>query len=63
MDISCDYCNEQDIKNVKETDFEGMDGIMYDKKDNKYYLVIEHFRREINKVEINNCPQCGRKLI
>jgi len=57
----CDYCDEQYL-GFERTDFSGIDGIMYDKEESKYYLVIEHFKNEINSVEINYCPQCGKKL-
>jgi ribA/ribD-fused uncharacterized protein len=58
----CDYCNEEDIKNSDIHDFAGCDGIYYSEKDDKYYLVIEHCKNEINRIEIKNCPKCGRKL-
>lgn len=57
----CDYCKEENIE-VSESAFQGSDGIMYDKMKEQYYLVIEHFRNERNKVEVKFCPQCGRNL-
>lgn len=57
----CDYCKEENIE-ISERAFQGSDGIMYNKMDEKYYLVIEHFKGEINKVQIKCCPECGRKL-
>jgi len=57
----CEYCNEQNIE-ISENAFQGSDGILFNKREEKYYLVIEHFRGERNKVEIKFCPMCGRKL-
>jgi len=56
----CEYCTEP--SGTSRTEFAGGDGIMYNENDGKHYLVIEHFRREINQLEISHCPQCGRKL-
>lgn len=55
----CEYCDA--IENDFNA-FEGCEGIVLDNKTGKYYIVIEHFRNEINKAAINNCPWCGRKL-
>jgi hypothetical protein len=57
----CDYCKEENIE-VSESAFQGGDGIMYNKREENYYLVIEHFHNERNKVKIKHCPMCGRKL-
>lgn len=55
-------CNEcKDITtDIKQ--FMGNDGIWYDKKNDQYYIVIWHFANECNRVIINYCPWCGRKL-
>ena len=55
----CESCADisEDINS-----FAGCEGIYYDSKDDQYYVVIEHFRGEINQTSINNCPWCGRKL-
>jgi len=58
----CDYCDEKDIEDNNQNDFAGCDGIMHNKKDGNYYLVLEHCRNEISSIEIKYCPQCGRKL-
>jgi len=55
----CEYCNKENHENS----FRGDDGIYFDKKHNKHYLVIEHFRNERNKVEVDYCTKCGRKLM
>lgn len=57
-DTKCDYCDE----NNKEEDFHGDDGIVYNEKDNKYYLVTEHFRGGFQRIEAHVCLKCGRKL-
>jgi|GEM_PF-3352591 hypothetical protein len=57
-DTKCDYCDE----NNKIDDFHGGDGIIYSEKDNKYYLITEHFRGEVQKIEAHVCLKCGRKL-
>lgn len=54
----CEYCDEKN----KENDFEGSDGVYYDSKKEKHFLVIHHFRNERNRVEVEYCPQCGRKF-
>jgi len=52
--IICNYCNEDN----KEEDFYGCyDGVIYDKKNNNYYLFLEY-----NNLVIKYCPMCGRKL-
>lgn len=56
----CDYCCDADTS--KYTDFAGSEGIYYEIYDGEYYLVIEHYRNERNKVIIKYCPWCGRKL-
>lgn len=55
----CSYCSEVN----QEKDLEGTDGICFDEKTCTYYLYIEHFRYEKNRVtNIKYCPYCGRKL-
>lgn len=54
----CEYCNEYN----EEDSFQGCEGVYYNKREDAYYFVIEHFRNERNKVKINYCPMCGRKL-
>lgn len=55
----CDYCNVS----TQEHHLQGADGVVYDAKNDSWYLFAEHFRNE--KVRINGmkyCPKCGRKL-
>lgn len=54
----CDYCSS---KNTDEN-LRGEDGVYYDRKKSKHYLYIEHFFKEIYRLEVNYCPECGRKL-
>lgn len=56
-DTSC-ICEFDDT----EDSFAGSEGVYHEKKDNKWYFVIEHFRNERDKAEINYCPYCGKKL-
>lgn len=56
----CEYCKDIVIDNRHA--FEDGDGIMYNTKEKVFELVIEHFRNEINSIDISNCPKCGRKL-
>ncbi len=54
----CEYCD----KNNKEESLRGDDGVVYDEKESRHYLFIEHFYREVYRIEVNYCPECGRKL-
>jgi hypothetical protein len=54
----CDYCSEEN----SEDNLRGDDGIIFNTKQNKHYLYIEHFRNEITRIEVNFCPRCGNKL-
>jgi hypothetical protein len=54
----CEWCD----KSNTEENLRGSEGIIYDKKNDKHYLFIEHFHNEINRVEVKYCPECGNKL-
>jgi len=55
----CDYCNKENT----EIGLSGSDGIIYDEKKNRYYLFIEHFKGECNRIyDPKYCLQCGEKL-
>jgi hypothetical protein len=56
--MMCDYCHEENsLENLS-----GLDGVLFDKEEGKHFLYIEHFRNEKYKIEVNYCPECGRKL-
>lgn len=57
----CIYCDKDYIENKTDV-FSGGEGIYYDKQKDRYYIVIEHFRNEVNMTEIQYCFWCGRKL-
>jgi hypothetical protein len=54
----CEYCD----KDNTEESLRGSDGIVYNEKKDKFYIYIEHFLNEKNRIEVNFCPQCGIKL-
>ena len=55
-------CNEcKDITTDIEQ-FTGCEGIWYNKQDDQYHLVMNQDKNRFSRVEINNCPWCGRKL-
>lgn len=54
----CEYCNQDN----KEEELRGSDGIVFDVKEGKYNLYVEHFRNEKHWIKVLYCPQCGRKL-
>lgn len=51
------------LKKYQKIILRGCDGVLYNSKTNNYYIYIEHFRNEKNRVEdIKYCPMCGVKL-
>lgn len=55
----CEYCDESNT----EESLVGLDGIIYDKTKNEYYLFVEHFRHERIRIkDIKYCPMCAREL-
>lgn len=59
----CSYCKEI-LPRERERELASSDGICFDREADVYYIYIEHFRNERNRLtEITHCPYCGRKLI
>lgn len=58
----CDFC-----ENIKEydsnKDFHLDDGVVCDKKTNRYYIVCnDSWEDYCEELEVKFCPLCGRKL-
>ncbi len=54
----CNYCSKNNVRK----DAEDGDCIVYSEKEKRYYLLAEHCRNEVIRIEVEYCPQCGQKL-
>jgi len=56
----CEYC--ENIPNNESKIGEPEEGIFYNEKEKKHYFIVEQARYERTRVEVKNCPMCGKLL-